>query len=310
MNNSGIMNRDMPLATSLFASFLCISFGANAIALKISMEGFGPLTTAGLRFALSSLIILIWAGTTGKPLKLKKGQIPEMAILVISFFVQLAGYHIGMNYTHASRATIIINVQPFLVLLLAHAFVPGDRISPRKLIGILLGFGGVIFVFLDRAAGSSGILLGDLVILGATCIWASVSIYIKRIIHRYHPFQMVFYPMVLSFPLYFIAGYFLDPSMITRVDIRSVSSIFYQGVVAGAFGFVAWNTLLLEYGAVSLHSYLFLSPIAGVVFGGLVLGEPITRKIVISLVLIVSGIVIVNFRTKSSPDRETGYENV
>ncbi len=310
MNNSGITSREMPLTASIFASFLCITFGFNAIAMKISLKGFGPFTTAGFRFALSSILIFIWAMVSGKQVKLEKKQVPEIAILVIAFFVQLSGYHLGMYYTHASRATIIINVQPFLVLLLAHYFIPGDRISARKLTGILLGFLGVIFVFLENAAGGKSLLKGDLILLGATSIWASVSVYTKRIIHRYQPFQMVFYSMFLSFPLYFIAGYFLDNPMMISADVRSVSGIIYQGVVAGAIGFVAWNTLLQKYGAVSLHSYIFLSPIAGVVFGGLVLGEPITRKIVISLILIVTEILIVNFRAKSSPGRETGYENV
>jgi drug/metabolite transporter (DMT)-like permease len=98
--------------------------------------------------------------------------------------------------------------------------------------------------------------------------------------------------------------------MITDANIKTISSIIYQGLVAGAIGFVAWNTMLLKYGAVSLHSYLFLSPIAGVVFGGLILGEPITQKIIISLILIVSGIVIVNFRVKQLPRKETVYENI
>jgi drug/metabolite transporter (DMT)-like permease len=310
MNNPGIMNREMPLMAAMFTSLLCISFGSNAIALKISMEGFGPLTTAGFRFALSSLLILIWAGATGKPVKLKKEQVPEIGILAAAFFVQLSGYHIGMYYTYASRATIIINAQPFLVLLLAHFFIPGDKITLRKLTGILLGFGGVLFLFLHKITDSGNLLLGDLIILGATFIWASVSIFTKRIIHRYHPFQMVFYPMLLSFPLYFVAGYFLENPMIKDVNIKIISSLFYQGLVAGAFGFVAWNTMLQKYGAVSLHSYLFLSPIAGVAFGGLILGEPMTSQIIIPLILIVSGILIVNFRIKQAPDEETGYENV
>ncbi len=310
MNSSGITSREMSLTASIFTTFLCITFGFNAIAMKISLEGFGPFTTAGFRFALASCLILIWAKATGKPLKLKKGQLQEIAILVVVFFIQLSGFHLGIFYTHASRTSIIINVQPLLILLLAHYFIPGDSISPRKLLGILTGFTGVVLIFFDKTAGTGDILTGDLIVLGVTMTWAGVSIYTKRIIHRYHPFQLVFYPMLITFPLFFIAGYFLDSPMITHADIKTVSGLIYQGLIAGAFGFVAWNTMLLRYGAVSLHSYIFLSPITGVFFGGLILGEPITRKIIISLILIVSGILIVNFRAKSSPDRETGYENV
>jgi drug/metabolite transporter (DMT)-like permease len=61
---------------------------------------------------------------------------------------------------------------------------------------------------------------------------------------------------------------------------------------------VAWNTLLQKYGAVALHSFIFIMPIAGVALGGLVLGEPITAKILIALALIVAGILVVHLKPR------------
>ena len=83
-----------------------------------------------------------------------------------------------------------------------------------------------------------------------------------------------------------------------QADPRIVGSLFYQGLVTASFGFVAWNTMLKKYGAVSLHSFIFIMPIAGVALGGLVLGEPITVKILLALAFIVSGILVVNSKTK------------
>jgi drug/metabolite transporter (DMT)-like permease len=70
--------------------------------------------------------------------------------------------------------------------------------------------------------------------------------------------------------------------------------------VTAAFGFVAWNTLLQKYGAVALHSFIFIMPISGVALGGLVLGEPITVKILIALALIVAGILIVHLKPRKA----------
>jgi len=61
---------------------------------------------------------------------------------------------------------------------------------------------------------------------------------------------------------------------------------------------VAWNTMLQKYGAVSLHSFIFIMPIAGVALAGVVLGEPITLKILVALLMIASGIIVVNFKTR------------
>jgi drug/metabolite transporter (DMT)-like permease len=89
--------------------------------------------------------------------------------------------------------------------------------------------------------------------------------------------------------------------MISEINPRVLLSLLYQVVVSGSFGFVAWITLLKKYGAVSLHSFIFIMPIAGVLLGGLVLGEPITPKILLALLLIVSGIFIVNLKLVHTP---------
>jgi drug/metabolite transporter (DMT)-like permease len=86
--------------------------------------------------------------------------------------------------------------------------------------------------------------------------------------------------------------------MIAHVDTKVFCALLYQGLVAASFCFVAWITLLQKYGAVALHSFLFIMPISGVLLGGLVLGEPITVNIIIALMLIVSGILLVNLKQK------------
>ena len=86
--------------------------------------------------------------------------------------------------------------------------------------------------------------------------------------------------------------------MVSYVDREVVFSLMYQGFLTASFGFVAWNYLLRKYGAVSLHSFIFLMPIAGVFLGGIVLGEPITYNILLALLLIASGILVVNSKSK------------
>ena len=96
--------------------------------------------------------------------------------------------------------------------------------------------------------------------------------------------------------------------MIAHVNIQVFCSILYQGLLTASFGYVAWNYLLQKYGAVSLHSFVFIMPISGVILGGMLLGEPITFTILLALVLIVLGILVINTRTnktKNLPPGET-----
>ena len=86
--------------------------------------------------------------------------------------------------------------------------------------------------------------------------------------------------------------------MITHVDAKVFCSLLYQSFVTASFCFVAWLTLLKKYGAVALHSFIFIMPVSGVLLGGLVLDEPITVNILIALLFVVAGILFINFKQK------------
>ena len=78
-----------------------------------------------------------------------------------------------------------------------------------------------------------------------------------------------------------------------------LAAILYRGLITGSFGFVAWNVLLQRYGAVSLHTFIFIMPVVGVLLGGLMLKEPITGNIFIALAFIGTGIFVTQFNKKA-----------
>jgi len=298
MINHTPQNQELPFLAAIFTVFLCALFGANAVAIKISLSGLGVFTTAGLRFSMASVAVFIWARITGRSFHIKKGQIHQLLIISMMFTVQLSLFYLGISKTNASRATLMLNLQPFFTLFLAHFFISGDRITKRKTLGIMLGFTGVVFVFMEKKGVTANFRIGDLIILFAAFLWACNAVYTKRIIHAFKPFHMVLYPMIFSVPFFFFEGFVWDSTMIAHVDAKIFCALLYQGLVAASFCFVAWITLLQKYGAVALHSFIFIMPVSGVLLGGLVLGEPITVNIIIALLLIVSGILLVNFKQK------------
>ncbi|MBU0697915.1 MAG: DMT family transporter [Proteobacteria bacterium] len=291
-------NQDLSFPAAVFTLCLCTLFGANAVAIKISLSGLGVFTTAGLRFGIASVTIFLWARITGRTFHIQKEQIYQLLILSIVFTVQLSLFYLGLSKSNASRGTLLLNLQPFFTLFLAHFFIPGDRITVRKTLGIFMGFAGVAFVFLERKGVTADLYVGDLMILTATLLWSCSAVYTKKIIHSYLPFHIVLYPMILAVPFFFLEGFLWDGAMIFHMDARILGALLYQSLITASFGFVAWISLLRKYGAVSLHSFIFIMPIAGVLLGGLILEEPITPKILIALLLIVSGILVIHFKQK------------
>lgn len=298
MAQNTLNNGELPFPAATFTTFLCTIFGANAVAIKISLFGVGAFTTAGIRFSMATIAIFLWAYATKRPFVIKKSQAKQLLILSLMFTVQLSLLYLGISRTTASRGVLMINTQPFFLLFLAHWFIPGDRITKNKVLGLLLGFSGMALVFLGEKGVPTEVEIGDLMVLITSFLWACNTVYTKRIIDNFVPFQIVLYPMVFSVPFFFLAGYFWDVKVITHLDLKVLSALIYQGLVTASFGFVAWNSMLQKYGAVSLHSFIFIMPIAGVLLGGLVLGEAITWDILLALAFIASGIVVVNLRTR------------
>jgi drug/metabolite transporter (DMT)-like permease len=300
MTDAASHDKDFSFWAVVFSTFICMLFGANAVAIKISLEGLGVFTTAGIRFGIASIALFLWARITGRSFGLKREQIPQLMIISVVFTTQLSLFYLGLSKSNASRGTLLVNFQPFFTLFLAHFFIPGDRITKRKIMGLLLGFFGVAFVFLEKKGVKSNLNVGDLMILGAAFLWACNAVYTKRVISAFQPFMIVLFPMIFSVPFFFWGGFLWDQHMISFVDVRIIGAMAYQSLVTATFGFVAWNSLLKRYGAVALHSFVFVMPITGVLLGGLILKEPITVNILIAMLLIVSGILIIHFKQKKT----------
>jgi len=298
MNPSDTKNTDMTLGAVFFTVFLCMLFGGNGVAMKSSYTGLGPFTAAGLRFSLASALLIGWSLYRNIPLRLTGSQWRLILVQSLIFCFQVGCFHIGLAYTTASHAAIISNALPFLVLILAHFFIPGDRITLKKGLGILMGFSGVVILFFDRPGLGSGVYKGDMIVVMAVTCWSVSAIYIKRINEHFHAVQITLFQTVIAIPAFFICGWFIDGGMVTHVTPKVAGSVLYMGVVTACFGFVAWNTMLKKFGASVLHSFIFIIPLSGVSFGVIFLDEPVTPHLLVAVVCIVCGIMVVNLRRR------------
>ena len=292
------MPRPPSFSAALLAASLSVAFGANAVAIKMSLSGLGPFTNAGLRFALASTTLFLFARLTRRSVKVDDEQKWNLLYLTILFILQFSFMYVGINLSNASRATLMINLQPFFVLFLAHFLIPGDRMTAGKAIALLLGFTGVALVFSEEKGVSADFRTGDLLILVTTLIWAFRAVYMKRIIHAFGAFQLVLYPMMLSIPFFFAEGLLWDQSMVTTLDARVVTALLYQGLLMASFGFLGLNYLLQRHGAVWLNSFNFVMPVTGVLLGGLLLGEPLPLRIWLALAFVTAGIVVIQTKAR------------
>jgi len=292
IEESGV--HEMGLGASAYTVFLCTLFGANAVAIKISLAGLGVFTTAGIRFSVAAVVILFWALGTGKPVALSRRQFRQMLLLGLIFFVQLSLFYLGLSETTASHGTLITNILPFVVLILAHFFVKEEHFSIKKLTGLILGFTGIVMLFGDTVHLDESVIHGDSIVLCAVLIWGGNAIYTKRIIKDFHPVQITLYPLAIASPLFLISALFYDHEMVRFIDTSIILALAYQTFVTASFGLIGWMMLIKEYGATQLHSFVFIMPLSGVFLGIVLLGEPVTVNLIGSIVLVTIGLLVAN----------------
>ena len=99
MPSSHAKNNEMTLKGALLTAFICILFGGNAVAIKFSLLGIGPFTTAGIRFGVATLVIYLWARLNKTQLVLTRKQVGQTLVLGAIFVVQLSLFYHGLEHT-------------------------------------------------------------------------------------------------------------------------------------------------------------------------------------------------------------------
>jgi drug/metabolite transporter (DMT)-like permease len=299
-----VENRPFTPAAALAAIAVNAAFGANIVAVKMSLPGLGPFALGSIRLAAGAAIVAAVALATGRSLRLSARRAAEVAVYGLGFTLQVGLVYFAMTKTRASRGVLVAGVTPFLVLALAHFLIPGDRATPRKLVGLALGAAGVLVVLHGGAALGPEVREGDLLVLGAAALGAASTVYAKRIIGAFDPFAFAAYPAAIASPLLGIGALLWDPPATGALGPEVVGALLYQILVTASFGFVAWNALFRRHGAVALQSFQAIQPIVGVALGRLLLGEPLGEgAVLVALPLVALGIAVMNAEALRPPRR-------
>ncbi|MDP2086173.1 MAG: DMT family transporter [Gemmobacter sp.] len=292
---------DMAGAASLVA--LSVLFGFNQVTIKIVNTGFNPVLAAGLRSALALVCVLAWMRWRGLGLRPAPGTVRLGATLGAVFAVEFLCIYLSLDFTTVTRATVILYSMPVWLALAAHWFIPGERITARKALGLVLAFGGMAGAMFDRGSlppGAESTLPGDLLALGGALGWAAVALVARQAGTRgMGPEQQLLWMVTVSAVLLLAVAPAFGPAL-REVTVLSVASLVFQGAIVVAVGFVAWFWLLATYPPSGVASFSFLSPVLALFLGWLLLDEPVSPGLLAAGTLVAVGLVVINWPGRAS----------
>lgn len=290
------VSRPLDAAAATLAVVLCLSWGFNQVAVKLALPDVPPLIQAAFRSTFGALTVVAWARLRGVKLMETDGTLVPGIIAGILFGLEFLLIYRGLVFTTASRASLFLYTAPFVVVIGARWFLPGDRFDRWQWIGLFLSFAGIVVGFgVPTPGGDARELIGDAMLVLAGVAWGATTLVVKATNLARAPFEKtLLYQLIVSAPMLALGAELFGERVVHAPSAISVGSLIFQTFWTAGFTFLAWFALVKRYSASRLSAFTFLTPLFGVAAGYLVLGEPLTAAFAVAVLLVISGLVLVN----------------
>lgn len=282
-------------ATGLMIGF-CLVIGLQQVAIKSVAHAISPLAQIGIRSLIAVLVIAAIARFRGIALWVPEQFAPGL-VIGVGYTLEFAFVALGLNYTYASHMSVFLYTAPVFAAIGLHLFVAGEQLGPRHWAGVVIAFAGLVIALAPSAHVSSRVLLGDGLGVAAGASWAGTTIALRTSsLSEAPPLRTIAYQLV-------VASVLLLPTAAALGDLGSIhmtalawASLSFQSVIVSVAALLVWFWLLRRYLASRLGVFAFLSPIFGVGFGVILMGDPISLNFAFGGLAILAGLLLVNSR--------------
>src|SRR5262245_36268283 len=289
---------------ALFAWLLvCVFWGSTYFAIKIGVGVLPPFLFAGLRFVAAGTLLLAGALVFGDRLP---GRVTDWVRASIAGVLLLAGGNAFVvwaeQYTPSGVASVFV-VTVALWMAFFDSIVPGGtgRLGWRVITGLVIGFLGTsLLVGASPREILAADLRGPIALTCASAFWSLGSIYSKRRPTQASPYMTAAIQVLAGGTFVTLVGTVLGEWGAWHLSGRGALAMSYLVVFGSIVGYSAYSYALRHAPATIVGTYAYVNPVIAVLLGGLLLGEPITGRMVIAIGMILAAVVWIQFSHKTS----------
>jgi drug/metabolite transporter (DMT)-like permease len=276
--------------------FCSVLMGLNQVVIKLTNAGLAPVFQAGMRSLLALGPVFLIALVLRRRLSFSDGSLVPGMIAGLFFAMEFLLLFQALDHTTVARASVFFYTMPFWAALGAHHLIPGERMSATKLAGLALAIVGIVVALWDQLAAGGETLRGDLYCLVGAVFWAGIILVARTTrLSNACPEMQLLYQLAVSGPVLLLAAWLIgDP--VREFTAFTGWLMGFQVLVVVCLGFLTWFWVLSIYPAADMAAFSFLSPVFGVIFGWMILGETLTGNVILALVLVSAGVWLVSRR--------------
>jgi drug/metabolite transporter (DMT)-like permease len=282
---------------------LCCIWGSTWLFIKLGLRNLPPLTFAGIRFVIAASIIFTLILVRRVPLPNKSRDWIFLAITgILSFSLNYGLVFWGEQYISSGLAALLQSMLPLFGLIIAHFYLPGERMTVPRIAGVTLGVFGVAVIFSNQLQAS-----------GPRALWGSAALVLSAFCAAYANVLVKTYGLNLQ-PSVLAAGqmlFGLIPLLLIGIPLEgnplnyhwtpiAVLSLFYLAIVGTVIAFLLYYWLIHNMDVTKTMLIALVTPVAAVVLGMLVLKEEMHWRTLIGGAMIISGLGLIVFRRRKS----------
>jgi drug/metabolite transporter (DMT)-like permease len=277
-----------------------VFWGASFIATKIALYELNPEAIILLRLILGIILLSFIAVYTKRDFSISfKNHLGIFILALVAVFhlwIQIT----GLKFTTASNTGWIIGVTPVFMATLGFIIFK-EKITPINILGIAIAFIGLLLLMSKGDILSIGFLShkGDFLVLASAFTWSVYSIINKKISISYPPLMTILFLFLMMTII--ILPFTLNQVIINAVvhlSLKGWLAILFLGIFCSGIAYVLWAQSLKELEATKVGAFLYFEPFVTVFTAWLLLHEVISYVTILSGVIITSGVILVNKKSK------------
>ncbi len=276
---------------------LGLIWGSSYLFIKLAVNDFGTFTLVALRLAIGAALlwVVLWRiGQRIPPRGRIYGHLFVMGLINITVPFILITW--AEQHTSSSIAAVLTSLVPLFSSIFAPLFIHDEPLRLNAIVGLVVGFLGVVVLTSRELGGVSFDLMSDLALVGAAVSYGAGAVYARRNVRGLPPMVPATFQVTFAFLVSAVVALVLEHPWDARPSAVAIGSIVWLGLLGSGFAYIAFFRLLAHWGAVRTTLVAYLIPVVGIALGWIVLQEPVDGRLLIGTGLVIAGVALVNSR--------------
>jgi drug/metabolite transporter (DMT)-like permease len=276
----------------------CTVWGLGQVSSKVALAEMPPLLQAAARSCGAATLVALWARARGIALFECDGTLPAGIWAGLLFAIEFGCIFTGLKFTTASRMVVFVYLAPFVVALGMPLIARNERLDGWQSVGLIAAFSGVAWAFAEgfqQPSVGERQWIGDALGVAGAVFWGLTTLVIRGTrLSLASPEKTLLYQLTLSGVSLGLAAWLNGESWPDRLSALPAWSLAFQIVVVSFASYLLWFWLMRHYPATLLSAFTLLTPILGLLAGVVLMGDPLTLRLVIALAAVSAGIALVH----------------